>query len=57
MPRSRPVGAHVGGKGEDQKGTKEEVGTSEVMISELRCKLRGATRSRGVCLFGASSAR
>lgn len=48
MLRSRPVGAHVGGKGEDQKGTKEEVGTSEVMISELSCKLRGTTRSRGV---------
>lgn len=46
----------AGGKGEDQKVTKEEAGTSEVMKSELRCQLRGTTRSRGVCLFGASSA-
>ncbi len=24
MPRSRPAGAHISGKGDDQKGTKEE---------------------------------
>lgn len=24
IPRSRPAGAHIGGKGDDKKGTKEE---------------------------------
>lgn len=42
MPRSRPIGAHAGGKGDGQKGTKEKAGTGD--------RMRVSKASRGVCL-------
>ena len=40
MPGRRPVGAHVGGKGDGQEGTKDEAGSDDRMRAWKKSSLR-----------------